>query len=208
MGHSSNHAAEAANTAERERQSQIGATQARINQVFDNPKRQRDIREFVNATREYYNRDLTRQKADADRNLTFTLARQGLTGGSTNVDQQRLLGEQYSRGVLKAEQQAQQAGAGLESQDQQARSRLIGLATSGLDATTGAQQAAAAMRTNIEAAGPEAKANALGNAFATTGNFVKQAKDAQAFRDSYMQTIGGKRAALYGTPSMSGYGGR
>lgn len=207
MSGGSNKAAKQANAAEAQRQAAIKATQANINQVFDNPQRQADINDFVNATRDYYTQDLNRQKADADRGLKFALAKSGLTGGSTQVDQQRLLGENYSRGLLNAEQKAQGAGASLQSADQDARARLISLATSGLDSTTAAQQASEAMRSNLQAGESAAKLGALGDSFGQANTFLQQAKDAQQRRQGYYSTFGGARSALYGGSNNAGYGG-
>jgi hypothetical protein len=198
MGSPSNKAANAANAAEAQRQASIKATQGAVNNVFNSPQRQADIDNFVGATREFYNRDLDRQKADADRSLKFALAKSGLTGGSTQVDQQGLLGENYARGLLTAEQKAQGAGASLQAADQDARARLIQLATSGMDATTAAQQASASLQNNIQAGKSAAQIGALGDVFGTFNQFAQQAKDAQQRRQGYYSTFGGKNSALYG----------
>lgn len=205
MGSSNNRAADEANRQEQERRAAIAATQGRINQVFDNPQRAADIADFVDATRSYYGDDLNRQKADSDRELRFALARGGLVGGSTQRDQQQRLGEDYSRGLLRVDQMALGAGAELEAADQDARGRLIQLATSGLDATTAAQQSAAAMRSNLQAFRPEMRANQLGDAFGSVKGFADQARDSaerrRANRDAGFN--------LYGPSAATGhyYGG-
>lgn len=207
MSSGGNSAAKAANQAEADRQSAIRGTQSRVNQVFNDPKRQADISDFVNATRSYYQQDLDRQKGNADRGLKFALAKSGLTGGSTQVDQQQQLGQDYGRGLLQVEQKAQGAGASLSAADQDARARLISLATSGLDATTAAQQASAAMRSNLEAGKSEAQLGSLGDSFGQVNGFLQNVKDQQKFRQGYLDgTPGGKRVALYGGAS-GGYGG-
>lgn len=204
MGNSSNRAANAANAAEADRQASIKNTQASINGVFDNPQRQADINNFVGATRQYYTQDLNRQQGNADRSLTFALAKSGLTGGSTQVDQQKLLGEDYGRGLLSVEQKAQGAGANLEAQDQQARSGLISLATQGLDATTAASQADAAMRSNLEAGQSAANLGSLGDSFGDFNNFASAVKQQQQMRQGYFSTFGGARSALYGGGTSAG----
>ncbi len=204
-GGGNNRAAEEANRMEQERRAAIAHAQGRINQVFDNPQRAADIADFVDATRSYYGDELNRQKADSDRELRFALARGGLFGGSTQRDQQSRLGEDYSRGLLRVDQMALGAGAELEAADQDARGRLIQLATSGLDATTGAQQAAAAMRSNLQASRPEMRANQLGEVFGGVRSFADQARDAaerrRANRDAGFN--------LYGPSAATGhyYGG-
>lgn len=206
MGGSSNSAAKEANQAEQQRQASIAYTQGRVNDVFNSPQRAADIGDFVNATRSFYQQDLDRQKGDADRGLKFALAKSGLTGGSTQVDQQGLLADNYGRGQLQVEQKAEGAGASLSAADQDARSRLISLATSGLDATTAAQQASAAMRSNLEAGQSEANLGSLGDSFNQFNQFAQQAKTAQQQRAGFYSVVGGKNQALYGGGN-SGYGG-
>lgn len=193
-------AADVAARLEMERQAQIKQTQGRINQVFDNPRRARDIADFVGAVRTRAMEDLNRQNADATRELTFALARGGLSGGSVNVDQNRRLADDYNRGLLNVESRAQGAGAQLEAADQDARARLIQLATSGLDATTAASQAAAGLRSNFENARSQAFGEQLGDQFTQLGGFVKQRKEEaarrQANRDANFNLYGG--SAAYG----------
>lgn len=201
-----NSAAKEANRAEEQRQASIKGTQAKVNDVFNSPQRAADIGDFVNATRSFYQQDLDRQKAEADRGLKFALAKSGLTGGSTQVDQQGLLADNYGRGLLQVEQKAQGAGASLSAADQDARARLISLATSGLDATTAAQQAAASMRSNLQAGQSEARLGSLGDSFSQFNQFAQNAKAAQQQRAGFYSVVGGKNAALYGGGN-GGYGG-
>lgn len=206
MSGGGNSAAKEANREEQRRQAAIKGTQARVNDVFNSPQRAADISDFVNATRSFYQQELDRQKADADRGLKFALAKSGLTGGSTQVDQQGLLADNYGRGQLQVEQKAQGAGASLSAADQDARSRLISLATSGLDATTAAQQASAAMRSNLQAGQSQAQLGSLADSFGQFNQFAQNAKAAQQQRAGFYSVVGGKNAALYGGGN-TGYGG-
>lgn len=205
-GGGSNRAANEANRMEQERQAQIAATQGRVNQIFNDPSRAADISDYVGAVREYFTDDLNRQKTDSDRQLRFALARGGLTGGSTQRDQQQRFAEDYGRGVLNIEQRALGAGADLEASDQDARARLIQLATSGLDATTAAQQASAAMRSNLQAGRSTAMAQGLGDMFGSVKGFADQAKDAYNTRRANRDA----QISLYGPSAATGfyYGGR
>ena len=193
-------AADVAARLEMERQERIREAQGRINQVFDNPRRAKDIADFVSATRSKLMEDLNRQNTDAARELKFSLARGGLSGGSVNVDQNRRLTDEYNRGLINVEGRAQGAGAQLEAADQDARARLIQLATSGLDATTAASQAAAGLRSNFENARSQAFGEQLGDQFATIGGFVKNRREEaarrQANRDANFNLYGG--GAAYG----------
>lgn len=177
MSGGSNKAANAANAAESSRLAAIRGTQSRVNQTFDAPGRKADIADYVDATRQYYTDDLTRQKAESDRGLRFALARSGQIGGSVNIDKQAEQGRLHSRGLLAVEGKAQGAGAALEAQDQDARARLIQLATGGLDANTGASQAAAAMRTNLEAGKAGMQADTIGNAFGSIADYTKASRE-------------------------------
>lgn len=178
MSSPSNRAANEANRAEQARQASIAGTQGRVNEVFNSPGRAADIADFVGATRDFLTQDLNRQKGDADRELKFALARGGLVGGSTQRDQQKTFGEDYARGLLGVERNALGAGAGLEAADQDARARLISLATSGIDTTTAAEQSAAAMRTNLATSQSTMQAQGMGDIFGGVKKFADRARDA------------------------------
>jgi len=197
----SNKAAKAAQASEDARMAAIKATQSRVNSVFDNPARQAEIQKFISDLRTFKLGDLNDNKAIADRQLTFSLARNGQLGGSTQIDQQRDLGKTYQRGVLDIDRQALGAGAQLSAADQDARARLISLATSGLDATTGASQAAAALRSNIESTRSTAQAQGVDNLFGSVADFAKRSREAADKRR-------GMLASGFGYYNQgSGYGG-
>ena len=164
-------AAQEANAQEQARQASIRQTQNAVNAVFDSPGRATDIADYVGAMRQYFGDDLTRQKKTNDQKLKFALARNGQIGGSTQIDQQKRFGEDYSRGLLDVERRAQGAGADLESADQDARANLISLATTGLDATTAASQAASALRTSLQAGKATSMTQGLGDVFGSFKDF-------------------------------------
>ena len=188
-----NNAAKEANRQEQARQAAIRRSQGQINAVFDSPGREADINDFMAALRERSLSDLDRQKLDAERQLKFALARSGQIGGSTQVDQSERFADDYAQQLLKLERGVQGAGADLRAADQDARARLIGLATSGLDATTGAQQAAAALRTNLQSASSTNLVNGVGDAFANWSDFFKRSQEQAARRRADRQAYG-----LYG----------
>ena len=173
----SNKAANEAAAAEKERQAAIAATQGRVNAVFDSPERQAEIERAIAAQREFETGILNQKKADTDRQLKFALARNGQVGGSTQVDQQRRFGQDYANALLGVERSAQGFGANIRSADQDARARLISLATAGLDATTGAQQAAEAMRVNLQAGNANRNAESVANAFVNFNDFLKSSRE-------------------------------
>lgn len=194
-------AADRAQRIEEERQARIAETQKRINAVFDSSGRAADIADVVAAVRERDIADLDRQKADVDRALRFALARGGQIGGSTQRDQQKGLGEEYGRGLIGVEQRARGVGSDLEARDQDARARLIQLATQGLDATTAASQAASALRSNLESGRATAYGQQLGDYFGGAGSFIKQANEAAARRRANQDA----QLSLYGGQSAGGF---
>lgn len=201
MSSPSNRASQQAQAAEQQRLAAITATQGRINEAFNDPRRQAEIDQFVSGIRELKLGDLNEQKANADRELKFALARGGQVGGSTHRDQQTELGKGYQKGVLDVDQQALGAGADLRAADDAARGRLISLATTSLDATTGAQQAASAMRSSIEAGRSAATAQGVGNFFGSVSDFAKESRAAAERRR-------GLRDSGFGTyQPIAGYGG-
>lgn len=172
-----NTAADEAARAEAQRQAAIKETQGRVNAAFDSPARNAEIERAIAARRALDTADLNRTKADTDRQLKFALARNGQIGGSTQIDQQRRFGEDYARGLLGVERGAQGFGANIRAADQDARARLISLATAGLDATTGASQAAEAMRVNLQAGNADRNASGVADVFAGFSDFLKRSRE-------------------------------
>lgn len=201
MSGGSDKAARQAQASEDARMRAIRNTQGAVNRVFESPERQADIGNYVGALRDYYTGDLNEQKTNTDRELKFALARGGQVGGSVQVDKTRDVNRDYAKGLLKVDRKARGAGAELESADQDARSRLLGLATSGLDATSGASMSAAALRSNLESGRSAAQLQGIGDVFGGgLSEYFKQAADAKVRRQAY---------SAYGSmyDKHSGYGG-
>jgi len=198
-GNSARRAQQQAERAEQERQARIAQTTQRINSIYDSPGRQQQYADFLSAVRDHYVTDANRQKAIADRNLKFSMARSGLVGGSADRDAKRTLGEEYTQGILSAENKAQSALSDLRAQDEASRLNLIQLAQSGLDTTTAAQRAGAAIRASAEGVRADSLAQGLGDIFGATANTYKQQQEYAARRQGQLAPVGG----LYG----KGFGG-
>lgn len=188
-------ASKAAQQQEAQRQAGVRRSVDQINQIYGSPARQQQYDDFEHAMQAYNLTQLDKQKTDADRNLNFALARQGLTGGSADVDASANLARQYNEGVLKSERAASGAAAGLRTQDQQSKQSLIGLAQSGLDATTASQQALLNQRAALDNAMAQGQAASLGDLFGGLASYYDQSNQARQLRDllSGQQTNG-----LYG----------
>jgi hypothetical protein len=191
---SHNSAQGAAQRAEQARQAQITRTTKQINAAYDAPGRQKQYDDFLNAVRQNYTEDATRQKGVADRGLKFATARSGLTGGSADVDARRTSGEEFQRGILQAEDRAQGALGDLKSADEQSRLQLIQMAQSGLDATTAASRANASISAGAQSALSDSKAKGLGDIFGQTIKTVGDQQVAAAQRRGQTSAVG----SLYG----------
>lgn len=171
-----------------------------INAAFAN--RAPQYQQFLGATQNLYQQQLAQQNAVATRNLKFALARSGQTGGSLATDQGAELGREMAAGTLSAQQKAEGALSGLESQDNSQRLQLLGEANSGANLTTGAQQAGQAMMANLGAAQSAANANNLGDVFGGISNSINQinnAKQVQAgIRSATAYTTAGSPSGVYG----------
>ena len=110
-------AQDAAARAERERQENIRRASAEVERIYGSPERQQQYTDFYNATRDLGMADLNKQKAIADRQAKFGLARGGLTGGSRAVDLGSQLGREYTDGLLIVDQRALAAKADLMGAD-------------------------------------------------------------------------------------------
>jgi hypothetical protein len=202
MGGESNKSAKEAQRAEAARQGNIASSVSAINQAYGNPQRAADINDFLGATRSFYTNELGRQKTTADRSLKFAMARSGLTGGSASVDANRTLGENYQQGVLNADRLAQSSANDLRTADEQSRLNLIAMAQNGLDATTGASQAATALQNNLAGRQSSIKADALGDVFGGLSSIYTKSKETAAERRGNRDVYN----LLY-TPGF-GYGGK
>lgn len=174
-------AAEAAERQERERQEQIRRSTQAIDRAFSGREAQLD--DFVNALRAEFRTEARRQKGDADRSLKFSLARGGLTGGSAAADAGARLADDFTRGILQGERQAQDALSRLRSADEASRADLIRLAQGGADVSTAATQASRALQANLEGARSSSLVDGLGDIFSRTRDlFVRQQEAAERRR--------------------------
>lgn len=173
----------AAERTERERQGRISANVSNINSAYAG--RDPQYQDFVGALREKYNTDLGRQQTDAARQLKFSLAGSGLTGGSQAIAEGRNLSRTAAQGSVDAEQRAQENLAKLKSSDQQSRLGLISLAQTGNDIGNAATQTAEALRSNIEGARAGGLTQGLGDVFGSSLDAVKKRRQAQENRRQF-----------------------
>jgi hypothetical protein len=180
--------------AEAANQVRIKAGTSAVNSIFDSPERLKQRQDFLTSLRDYYSADANKQKGIADRNLRFSMARGGLTGGSASNDANRNLGEEYQKALLTADQKAQGAYSDLQGQDEQTRLNLLSMVRSGLDTTTAGQRAGALMQSNAASAQSNALTNGLGDVFGSTAQIYKTQQAAADRRRGALDAYG----SIYG----------
>lgn len=177
-------AQDAAARAEAERQDAIRRASAEVERIYGSPERQQQYADFYSATRDLGMADLNKQKAIADRQAKFGLARGGLTGGSRAVDLGSQLGREYTDGLLTVDQRALAAKADLMGADQQSKNNLLALVQSGLDLTTAQQNAASGAAANLQAGEATRLAGGLGDIFGTASDFYKKSEEERIRRQA------------------------
>lgn len=184
---------------EAERQARISKNVGDINSAFGNRQGQYDA--YLAAVRKNLGSQLTKQQGVASRNLKFSLARGGLTGGSAAVDKGADLQDEFRKGALDVESKAQSGAAGLQQKDEASRLSLISLAQAGGDIGDAAGQTASMLQANTQGALNESGTQTLGDVFGSTAQTYKTMQEAanlrRGLRDSdiyaknYRGTTGG-----------------
>ena len=124
------------------------------------------IRDSVYAINE---KDVNDQYADAERANRFGLARNGLMGGSADIDSNARLQDITNKGLLQAGGIADSAAAKLRAQDESARQSLISMAQSGIDTGTAQQMAIESLNTTAQQAQGERAGATVGDLFGSLG---------------------------------------
>lgn len=202
-------ATNAATSANAQTQAQIAQSVKQISDAYSSPARQQQYTTYGNSLKDYYTTQVNDQQAINARNLKFSMARSGLTGGSAAVDSNTQLSKDYTTGLLSASQQAQGGKAALENADINSKNQLVGLAAQGDYTGTMGTQIAAAQGAALGQAGNYGQANALGNLFAGTANINANEQTAAAarlaMRTPFGTPYGGSTTSTYQNPS-SAYG--
>jgi hypothetical protein len=198
----SNNASQQAAAADAARQAQIQSTVSQITQAYSSPERTKQYEDYGRNLTNYYTGQVKEQEGTNARNLKFSLARSGLTGGSAAVDANTQLQKDYSKGLLYASQQAQTGRAALESSDINAKNQLISLAQQGNYTGAIPQQVSEAQRAALGSAQASFNPAALGDLFKSTAEIYKTQETNAANRRAAMNPIG----SVYGASAYSGAG--
>jgi hypothetical protein len=154
------------------------------------------------ATRGYYSDQLARSFAAAERNNRFNLARQGLQGGSTEVDTNRELQTDQSLGATRIDQAARAAAASLDQQREQERMNAISLVNSGAGESAVAS-AQAGLRNSLQNVSTQQRANLFGDLF-TTGADAFSSQNYNAALAAQLARFQSSLGAFYPTRTSSG----
>ncbi len=109
--------------------------------------------------------DLNKERGISERELKFSLARNGLSGGSRDIDANRDVLDTYQQGVLKASNLGTQTSNEARSSDEKTRVNLINSIQAGLTSGDAVQQAYAGMSNNAAAAQDAANSASLAGFF-------------------------------------------
>lgn len=109
--------------------------------------------------------DLNKERGISERELKFSLARNGLSGGSRDIDSNRDVLDTYQQGVLKASNIGSQTANEARSSDEKTRVNLINSIQAGLTSGDAVQQAYAGMSNNAAAAQDAANSASLAGFF-------------------------------------------
>ena len=114
--------------------------------------------------------DIARNQADTTRNVGFGLQRNGLFGGSVDVDTHKSITDANQRSIIQANQYADNQVAQMRSNDENTRADLISRINAGLDADSAATTATQRMLNNRQEALTTNPSGALNNLFAGIGS--------------------------------------
>ena len=176
--------------AEIERQRQERAQQAidAINSVFDNANRDALYQSHRQAVYDLNTKEVERQAEQAERANRFALARNGLLGGSVDIDSSAELNRRTNEGLSQAGGIADAAMGDLMASDETTRNNLVSMATAGTDATTAAQLASSGLKQNMESATADKAVASVGSLFNDIANaylYQNLNKYANAIAGSY-----------------------
>lgn len=148
--------------------------------------------------------DLQKEFDVASRENSFTLARNGLAGGSRDIDSNRELFDRNQQGLLESSNKGVQATDTARAADDSTRAKLISSIHAGLTADSATQQAYEEMANNSRTARNDANNESMVGFF----DALKQAQQQAQYLQAY-QTGGVPQQfkSPYSTTGNASYGG-
>ncbi len=194
------------NTADSFDQTGFDAAMASYNNEDAETAAQRNAREslygkFSEDARNLQLADLNKERGLAERDVSFDLARRGLTGGSRQIDVGRDISDQFNRGVLTAENNAQDVANQARQGDEKTRLNLMQSIRGGMGEADAVSSALAGMRNTADQAANQARGQNIGGFF----DAIRGAAQARNEQDSYQKAFEKYRTG--GGAGGGGYGG-
>lgn len=155
---------------EQDRQRRAAEAIAAINKVFDGANREALYKSHRNDVYQMNTKEVERQAAEMERANRFAMARNGLLGGSVDIDSNAEINRRTNEGLSKAGGIADAAMADLQNSDENARNNLVSMANAGTDATTAAQLATNNLKQNADSAAADKAVATVGDLFSTMAN--------------------------------------
>ena len=146
--------------------------------------------------------DLNTDRTKTEREIRFGMARNGLSGGSADIDANSEVLDQYNKGLLKATQNADSTVNSARSADEKTRVNLINSIRSGLDQGSAVSVAQEGMANNAKAAADEANSASLAGFFDSLGSLQR----ARSYQGA-LTAAAGTPAATAKKAGASSYGG-
>jgi hypothetical protein len=149
---------------------------------------------------------LAEDRGDAERGTRFQLARQGLAGGSADIDQNAELLDRFNEGSMEAATAALSAANSARSADEKTRVGIINNIRNGMAQSDALSSSYAALTNNANEARDAALATDIGGFFDDINNMNRQREfnlGQQAIQQRYGGSGGGATSANAG-----GFGGR
>lgn len=161
---------------ERERQARIDSAVKAINSIFADPNRDNLYQEQKEAIFDINSREVERQYDNAERTNRFGLARNGLLGGSADIDSNAELQRKNNEGLMQTTGIADSAAANLKLADERNRQSLVSMAQSGIDTGTAQSMAQQSLNSAAENAQADRASAGIGNLFDDLGQAYLSSK--------------------------------
>ena len=181
-----------------ENKRRIRAATNAIKRIFDNANREAQYNAQRDAVYNLNVDEINRQAAEAERKNRFALARNGLLGGSAQIDSQNNMNDLQNKGLLKAQSIADDSAASLKTADENTRQNLLQLANQGIDSNAAASMATNQLAANNSSVYGDRLAATVGDlfggmsqAYLTGANAANTNAQAAALRNLYNSNHGG-----------------
>ncbi len=163
-------------------EARVSAAVGKVNQIFGNvnatpyDERAKLYDTIKTDANQHALTDLNKERNVTERNLRFDVARQGLSGGSHDIDTMRDVTDTYQKGVLRASELASSVANNARASDEKTRTGLISSIRAGLDQGGAVNQAYSELRSNADRAASDSSALSLAGFFDRLNNLNQQRK--------------------------------